>query len=262
MALLSTAARSYLSHVLTAGNRHDVHSPFVYKLVTEALRQRTPGSEYAAIEDLRRELLQRNDTITVTDHGAGPRRKQGNERRIGSMARSALKPRRQAEQLARIAQHFRPGSVLELGTSLGITTLYLARTLPDARVHTIEGCPATASLAQGHFQQHGGANITLHTGPFRQQLPLVLGLIDRLDLVFIDGHHAAAPTLDYFGQCLAKAHNDSVFIFDDIHWNAEMEQAWAEIQGHPRVSVTVDLYHYGLAFLRKEQQREHFRLRY
>jgi predicted O-methyltransferase YrrM len=86
--------------------------------------------------------------------------------------------------------------------------------------------------------------------------------VDALDLVFIDGHHLKDPTLDYFEQCLGKAHNDSVFILDDIHWSQGMEEAWEQVKHHPRVSVTIDLYTMGLVFLRSEQAREHFRLRY
>lgn len=262
MALLPHPARAYIRHLLTAGNRHDVHSPFVYALVTEALRPRTPRSAHADIEALRRKLLQDPGTITVTDLGAGP--KQGNtpRRRVRSIARTALKPRRQAEQLARITGHFRPRTILELGTSLGLSTLYLARAAPHAQVHTVEGCPATAAIARANFSRARADNIVSHIGSFAEQLPRMLDGIKKLDLAFIDGHHLAGPTLTYFGQCLPKAHNDSVFIFDDIHWSADMELAWQQIKEHPRVTVTVDLFHFGLAFLRQEQQREHFRLRY
>lgn len=262
MAFLPHPVRTWIHHRLTAGNRHDVHSPFVFALVNGALRKRTPRERFAAIEELRRELLHDPAIITVTDLGAGSRTHRGRTRRISAIARTALKPRAQAEQLARIAEHVRPGTVLELGTSLGLTTLYLSRALPTAQVHTLEGCPATAARAQMHFQRTAATNITLHTGAFREQLPQVLARMERLDMAFIDGHHAFAPTLDYFEQCLAKAHNDTVFVFDDIHWSADMERAWSAIRVHPRVTVTIDLYHFGLVFLRREQQREHFRLRY
>ncbi len=262
MALLSYPVRAWIKHRFLAGNRHDVHSPFVFALVNEALRKRTPPERFATIEELRHELLHEHSTLSVNDLGAGSRTHGGRTRRISTIARTALKPRDQAEQLARIADHFRPNTVLELGTSLGITTLYLAQAAPTAQVHTIEGCPTTAAVAEANFSRLRAGNIALHTGAFTEMLPPVLATLGHLDMAYIDGHHAYAPTLDYFEQCLAKAHNDSVFVFDDIHWSVDMERAWSAIRVHPRVTVTIDLFHFGLVFLRREQQREHFRLRY
>ncbi len=262
MALLPHPARSFLKHLLQAGNRHDVHSPFVYSLVDNALRTTTPPKETADIEHLRNALLANMDLVSVTDLGAGSRIASSTQRRIRDIARTALKPRRQAEQLARIARYFRPRTMLELGTSLGITALHLSRAVPEARLHTVEGCPQIGAVAQGNFRKLGAGNISLHIGAFKDQLPRVLSGITQLDFAYIDGHHAKEPTLAYFEQCLAKAHNESVFVFDDIHWSEGMEEAWAALCEHPKVTVTIDLFHFGLVFLRREQQKEHFRLRY
>lgn len=262
MALLPHPVRAYLRHLRTAGNRHDVHSPFVFALVVEVLRKRTPPAEHADTEKLRAALLKDPRTITVTDLGAGSRSNNNSERRVRDIARTALKPRGEAEQLARMARYFNPRNVLELGTSLGITTLYLARAAPLAHIHTIEGCPAIAAIAQENFTAQKAVNIISHVGPFSTELPTVLNSMGSLDLVFIDGNHAAEPTLDYFNRCLGKAHNDTVFVFDDIHWSEGMEEAWAAIKAHPQVTVTIDLFHFGIVFIRKEQQREDFILSY
>lgn len=262
MALLPHPARAYLQHLRHAGNRHHVHSPFVFGLVAQALRGTVAPSFAPPLENLRHALLQRKDLVAVTDLGAGSREHAGPLRQVRQIASASLKPRRQAWQLARLAAHLKPGTMIELGTSLGLTTMYLAQAAPGAQVHTIEGCPAIAALARAHFNQFGVPNIRLHQGSFQEQLPAVLASMERIDLAYIDGHHASAPTLNYFRLCLEKAHNDSVFIFDDIHWSRDMERAWEAIKQHPRVTVTIDLFHYGLVFLRREQQKEHFRLRY
>jgi predicted O-methyltransferase YrrM len=262
MSMLPHHARAYLRHLRKAGNRHDVHSPFVYTLILDVLRKKGSDRGCSEIEQLRTELLKRDDVIHVRDLGAGSQRSNSSERKVRDIARTALKPRAQAEMLFRLARYCKPRTMLELGTSLGITTLYLARAASDAAVHTIEGSPAVAAIAKENFTRLGASDIILHTGSFRDRLPELLHDIDRLDLVFIDGHHAKAPTLGNFEQCLVKAHNDSIFILDDIHWSPEMEEAWEAIQTHPLVTVTIDLLHMGLVFLRKEQQREHFRLRY
>ncbi len=262
MALLSHPVRAYLRHLRTAGNRHNVHSPFIFRLVLDVLRKRTPREEHADTERRRAALLNDPRTISVTDLGVGSRSSSSTERRVRDIARTALKPRRQAEQLARMARYFKPRNVLELGTSLGITTLYLAQSVPEAQIHTIEGCPAIAAIALESFTAQKTGNIIPHVGPFSAQLPRVLDSMDSLDLVFLDGNHEAEPTLDYFNRCLEKAHNDTVFVFDDIHWSEGMEEAWAAINAHPQVTVTIDLFHFGIVFIRKEQQREDFILRY
>ena len=253
---------SYLGHLVKARTRHGVHSPFVYDLISQVLRPSDELPEFAPIEKLREDLLESEQTIRVNDLGAGSRVFDLPVRRVSDIARSAMKPPRQAQLLFRLARYFQAEHVLELGTSFGISTLYMAKGAEDGQVLTIEGCPQTCRIAQHHFEQLKQRNIQPVLGSFRTRLPEVLGRMERIDLVFIDGHHAKEPTLDYFEQCLAKAHNDTVLVFDDIHWSRGMEEAWETIKAHERVTVTIDLYNMGLVFLRREQVPEHFVLRY
>lgn len=253
---------SYLEHLVRARTRHGVHSPFVYDLITHVLRHDVDGPEFAAIEALREDLLESDQTITVNDLGAGSRVLQRPTRAVSEISRTALKPTAQARLLYRLARYFQAAQVLELGTAFGITTLYLATGAEDGAVHTIEGCPQTQRIARHHFDHLGQENIHTVLGSFRSKLPEVLRQMGRVDLAFVDGHHAAEPTLEYFGTILPFTHNGTVLVFDDIHWSAGMEQAWRTIKDHPRVTVTVDLYDLGLAFLRAEQAKEHFTLRY
>ncbi len=253
---------SYISHWGTATDRHGVHSPFVYELIAKVLRNDELLPEFAGIEAVREELRSNNAEIHVLDLGAGSTKLKKPERRISAIARTALKSPRQARFLNRLAQFSSGKTVLELGTSFGISTLYMSRALPEAKVFTIEGCPETARIARSNFKRSSVSNISSVVGEFRTELPKVLDQIDQLDLVFIDGHHAQEPTLEYFEQCLAKAHNDTIFVFDDIHWSRGMETAWERIKAHERVTVSIDLFDIGLIFLRTEQAREHFKLRY
>ncbi|MEO8068157.1 MAG: class I SAM-dependent methyltransferase [Flavobacteriales bacterium] len=253
---------SWLNHLVKARTRHAVHSPFVYDLVDQVLRNSTERPEFEAIETLREDLLDSDQTIRVNDLGAGSRKLDLPVRAVCDMARTALKPAKQARMLHRLVRYFQAKEIVELGTSFGISTLYLAHGVEDGVVHTIEGCPQTQRIAQHHFDRSGQRNIRTYLGSFKSKLPEVLKRVDQLDMVFIDGHHAKDPTMEYFQQCLAKAHNGTLFVLDDIHWSAGMEQAWEQVKAHPRVTVTIDLYDLGLVFLRKEQAPQHFRLRY
>jgi predicted O-methyltransferase YrrM len=258
-------ALSYLSYWLRSGNAHGLHSPFVYGLYTTVVCHDGEFRAYGRIEWRRRKLLKSDKTIAVKDLGAGSQvaGAGGTQRRLSAIARHAAKPPRLAQLLFRLVNHFQPATILELGTSLGLTTAYLAAPNSRSQVITFEGCPNTAAVARETFTRLRLRNIELVEGNLDQTLPATLAMLDKpVDFVFFDGNHRYEPTLRYFEQCLTKAHENSVFVLDDIHWSAEMEQAWEAVKAHPAVTVTVDLFYVGLVFFRKTQPRQDFRLRY
>jgi len=161
-----------------------------------------------------------------------------------------------------LVNHFQPKNILEIGTSLGITTLYIA--LPDRRnnVVTLEGSIETARIAALNFQMENVSNINVITGEFSKTLPKTIKKLESLDFVYFDGNHRKLPTLNYFEQCL-KIHNDkSIFIFDDIYHSKEMKEAWAAIKEHPAVTLTIDLFSLGIVFFIKQPAKQHFTLRF
>ncbi len=256
---------SYLRYWLRSGNAHGLHSPFVYGLYTTVIRHNGQFGAYERIEARRRELLASPAKIAVTDFGAGSQvaGASGQQRHVRDIARYAAKPPRLAQLLFRLVNHFQPATIVELGTSLGLTTAYLATASSRSRVLTFEGCPASAALARETFAKLAIKNVQLVEGNIDSTLPATLAsLAGPLDFAFFDGNHRYEPTLRYFEDCLAKAHENSVFVLDDIHWSAEMEQAWAAVKAHPAVTVTVDLFYVGLVFFRKTQPRQDFWLRY
>ncbi len=253
---------AYLRFWLRSGNAHGLHSPFVFGLYTSVVRHSGTFGAYAAVEARRRQLLSRPDSISVTDFGAGSHTGAGRRRRVADIARTAAKPPYLAQLLFRLANYFRPATILELGTSLGLTTAYLAAADSGARVVTLEGCPNVAAVARETFASLHLGNIDIVEGNIDHTLaPTLLALPAPVDFAFFDGNHRCEPTLRYFGQCLAHRTDESVFVFDDIHWSAEMEQAWEAIKAHPDVTLTVDLFYIGLVFFRKNQPKQHFSLR-
>ncbi|RZK15871.1 MAG: class I SAM-dependent methyltransferase [Hymenobacter sp.] len=256
---------AYLRYWLRSGNAHGLHSPFVYGLYTTVICHDGEFGAYQKIEARRRELLRSPQSIAVTDFGAGSQvaGAGGTQRRVSAIARHAAKPPRLAQLLFRLVNHFQPATILELGTSLGLTTAYLAAADSRHRVITFEGCPNTAAVARETFAELGLPNVRLVEGNLDQTLPATLAALTKpVDFAFFDGNHRYEPTLRYFEQCLANAHENSVFVLDDIHWSTEMERAWEAIKAHPAVTVTVDLFYVGLVFFRKTQLRQDFRLRY
>ncbi len=276
-----------------AKTKYSVHSPFVFQFVQDVLEDDRQFYVFKDAEILRGELLDSKDTIEVEDFGAGSHivglKK---TRKVRDIAQSALSPSFQCEWLFRIAQFAKPLTVIELGTSLGVSTLYLTEGSPRAaKILTLEGSNDIALLARRNFdwyydtflkiglQRHNPdmldygyyeknvqtdfekKRIQIVVGKFENTLQTTLNQLVKLDFAFLDGNHRREPTLDYFHKCLSHTHEGSVLIFDDIHWSEEMESAWEDIKQHPSVRLTIDLFWCGLVFFRNEnKEKEHFSL--
>ncbi len=254
----------FIKYFLTASNGkgHGIHSPFVYNFIISVLNDKKKRPAYHAIEALRNDLLSNNEMLTIQDFGAGSTTSKSNERKVKDIAVSALKPAKFGQLFYRIVQYYKPKTILELGTSLGITTSYLAMD-HNAKVYTFEGATSIANIARKNFDKNNLANIKLVEGNFDNTLAKILPNIAVIDLAYVDGNHRKQPTIDYFHQLLSKANDQSIFIFDDIHWSEEMEEAWDYIKQHSSVTLTIDLFFIGLVFFRKEKKTpEHFVIRF
>jgi predicted O-methyltransferase YrrM len=254
---------SYIRFLFRSGNAHGLHSPFVFGLYAHVIHHDGTFAAYEPIEARRQQLQQDSTLITVRDFGAGSHTGAGRQRRVSSIARTAAKPRQFGQLLFRLVNHFQPRTILELGTSLGLTTAYLAAPNSQARVITFEGCPQTAAVARQTFAALNLHNTEVVEGNLDETLaPTLACLASPIDFAFFDGNHRYEPTVRYFEQCLPHRTDQSIFILDDIHWSAEMEQAWTTIKAHPDVRLTVDLFFIGLVFFRRNQPKQHFVLRF
>lgn len=252
----------YFIHRFSAKTRHGVHSPFVYTLIDEVIYNYKKTPYEATIENKRLQLKTDDRTITITDYGAGSMLNNGKQKAVKTLARNALKPKKVAQLIARLAHRFSPDLLIELGTCLGITTAYLAKAVPTAHVISIEGCPQTARIAQQNLADLGIKNASLKVGNFDNLLPQVLQEFQTIDFLFVDGNHRKDATLRYFYACLPKVHRQTVLIFDDIYWSGGMKAAWQEIKNHPQVTLTIDLFYIGLVFFKQDQAKEHFKIRF
>ena len=258
-------ALKYVNYHLAAANGkgHGIHSPFVFDFITNVLNDRTEYLDYDKIESVRRKSLRDQTILKIEDHGAGSSSSTSKERSVSSIARHAVKSKKYAQLLYRIVKYYRPASIIELGTSLGITTGYLASGNLKGNVYTFEGAKQVSQLASQNFEKLGLSNIQIIDGNFDDTLLLNLEKIQHVDLAFIDGNHRKKPTIQYFEQLLEKASEHSIFIFDDIHWSKEMEEAWEHIKQHNEVTLSIDLFFIGLVFFRKEQKvPQHFCIRF
>ncbi|MEP7264677.1 MAG: class I SAM-dependent methyltransferase [Bacteroidota bacterium] len=255
-------ALRYLNYYFTAGNRHSVHSPFIYFLVDKIINSKKEEPVFAVIEQQRNLLKKNHSLIAVEDYGAGIYGVIHQQRKVSSIVKSSAKPARYGSLLYKIVNHYRPLNMLELGTSFGISALYQAAGNPDGKLYTIEGSKSIAEIAGEVVKSTGISNIHIVQGSFDKMLPVVLDKMPQLDYAFIDGNHKKKPTLEYFEQCLGKSHNHTIFVFDDINWSDDMQEAWELIKSHKKTRVTVDLFMLGIVFLNPELSRQDFVIRH
>ena len=258
--------KSYLKFLWKSKNEHGVHSPFVYDLVTKCFYEKTYYPEYKILKKYRNSLLHNKDFIEVTDFGVGSRVFKSNKRQVSKIAKAAGISAKRAELLFRIIKYFQPTTILEIGTSLGLATSALSLGNPNSKIITLEGCSKTLEQCQLQFlssrAQSNGIfnNIEFTNTEFSNYLAQVPPLGAR-GLIYFDGNHSQTATLEYFNLLLPTITNDSVWIFDDIHWSLEMQNAWETIKNHPKVTVTIDTFQWGIVFFRVGQEREHFVIR-
>jgi len=264
MGRIKDSVSSYIRYRFSVQSKFSLHSPFIYKFWAGILKDKINYPAYTGLERLRKELLKDERTINRFDFGAGTKGVMSQSRsiKVKDLARSSLVSAPEGRFLFKLVKEQKPSAILEFGTSLGLSSLYMAEADPDARVVTMEGCPETAALALANFKNAGKKNITVLTGSFDEKLMEALKLIPRPDLVFFDGNHRKLPTLKYWEECLPHLHAGSVAVFDDIHWSREMEEAWKTIVSRPEVKVSIDLYYLGVIYFREELSKEDFVLRF
>ncbi len=251
--------KEYIKFLLNSTNQHGVHSPFVYNFITKCLYDKTAYKAYTKLLDYKKTLENSKTILQITDFGEGSKTLDAHKRRVSKMAKTSSSSKKDAQLLFRVSKYFDFKNSLELGTSLGMGTYAISVANADATIATIEGCPNTSAFAKSQLENHGVKNVEFLIGNFNDTIPNIKN--NQFDFIYFDGHHNKQATIQYFETLLPKTHNETVFVFDDIYWSKGMTEAWEYIKNHNAVTVTVDGFHLGFAFFRKEQEKEHFKIR-
>jgi predicted O-methyltransferase YrrM len=251
--------RKYLHFLLVANNQHGVHSPFIYQLVTQCFYKKINKNLWKVFLSTR-QYLKDNSKKKNTDFGAASKIFKTNERQVSKIVKVAGISKKKSKILIKTINYFRPENILEIGTSLGLGTSAIKIGNESASIITLEGCTETSEIARKLFNKNNFSAIDIVNGNFSETLPKCTQN-KQFDFILFDGNHTKKATLSYFEACLKTIHNDSFFIFDAIYWTAEMQEAWSTIKRHSKVTVTVDVFYFGIVFFRKEQAKEHFKIR-
>jgi predicted O-methyltransferase YrrM len=252
--------KAFIRFLLQSSKQHGIHSPFVFDFISNCFYKKANEINVATMDNIRKIAYQNQHIIETTDYGKGSRVFKTNKRKIADIAKIAGMNKKKSTLLLNIIAYFQPKNILEIGTSVGLGSATLSIGNPDAKIITLEGCPNTANAAQKLFNMHNLTNIELVIGNFHDTLSPSLNN-KQIDLIYIDGNHQKKPTLQYFNECISNTHNNSLIIFDDINWSTEMQEAWYAIKKHPRVTISIDTFFWGIVFFKKSQEKQHFKIR-
>jgi len=252
---------SYVKYLVSSKNEHGIHSPFVFDLYNKVINNSKIPEGSEALEQIRKNLLSKNSYIDVLDFGAASKKGSG-MRRIKDITHKSVSDQKKCLLLYNLVSYFKPQNIIELGTSFGLTSMYMALAAPDVIINTIDGCSQTISIAESYFEKLNFKNIKPTNTTFDIALPQILEDLKNTDFIFFDGNHLKEPTLKYFYKALKYSHNDTVFVFDDIHWSMQMNEAWHEIISDSNVSVSLDLFFFGIVFFKKELTKQNFVLKF
>jgi predicted O-methyltransferase YrrM len=257
-------AKNYLTYLTEAKTRYKVHSPFVFDLVEKVLNDKTEYADYRKIENHKKKMARCKTVIETVDFGSRAENRSYTTSmvKIGQIVKRRSQRKKQARLLYRLARYYKPQTILEFGTAAGFSTAYIKAPLPESKMITMEGCASLADVASNNLKKLGINNVDISVGHFDVLLPGVLERLGKPDFVFFDGNHRKEPTLNYFNVCCERAHENTLFVFDDIHWSPGMEKAWETIKKDKRVSISVDLFWFGLVFFRKGIEKQDFVIRY
>lgn len=254
-------AQRFFQYYRKATTVYKIHSPFLYRLADSILEDERSFYPFIELETLRHKALRDNHKLSFEDLGAGSASLSVNKqvtRSVSQIAQTAVSNPGKCRILFRIVLWRKPGKMLEIGTSLGIATLYQYLAARNAKMITLEGISAISAIARLHFSIFNIDKINLLTGHFNDTLPGALKELQELDYAFIDGNHRKEPVLNYFHQCLDYSNENTVIVIDDIYWSDEMAEAWEMIKANPKATCTIDLFKFGIVlFSKNDTQIKH-----
>ena len=190
-------------------------------------------------------MLADGTELNVTDFGTG----KSGMRKVKQIARKSSTEPRYGGVIQKIIDAFKVERILELGTSVGIGTMFLARTNAKAEVTTVEGCPETCKFAKSEFAKRKIANVNFINDDFDHLFDSQALNGQKFDLFIMDGNHTCEATLRYFNHIVNNhCGQKSIIVIDDINWSRDMYHAWKEISSSMPDSLRINLFRMGIIF--------------
>src|SRR5690606_25609425 len=98
---------------------------------------------------------------------------------------------------------------------------------PFGNLTTVDACANTQFQARKNCASMGLNSIHFVNQEFDAFLATLK--TEMYDLIFIDGNHQGKALKKYLFLLEKHAHDETIYIIDDIRWSKDMWQAWEEI---------------------------------
>jgi predicted O-methyltransferase YrrM len=254
----------YLKHQLYRRNRKGfgIHSPYLFEFVHDVVFNASRTEVPEQILRCHRSLKRENSLIPLGKLGTTANVEPSGRRTVGSFVRRSSVNEKYGSLLYRVSRWFKPDMIIELGTGLGISALYLGSGAPDVPLHSIEGNTDRADFAAQLMCRCGMGPVSIHWGEMDEKLEDLMPVLEGRFLAFVDGNHHFGPTVRYVEKLLEGAGEEAVIILHDIYWSRDMQRAWEELLGRPGIRVGIDLFQMGILLLRRDLNKMQVKIKF
>ncbi|MCE5226042.1 MAG: SAM-dependent methyltransferase [Porphyromonadaceae bacterium] len=233
---------------------YGVHSPFVYNVITKVIEE---SGSYYPLSDIaltRLKLHYREEMVSYPDKRNKEKSKQ---QTIGHLVQKKAISPKQGALLFKLTNYFKPVHILQIGTTMGLSSLYLTSYASGLRCIALESLPEFAAVARETLKEARN-QIDLRVGNYLNLLPQAIQDLKQLDFVFFNTPNDELSCSLLFNECVKHVHQETVFVFVGIKSSAKMRKIWAEICSHPDVTVTIDLYSLGIVFFNNKLHKRNY----
>lgn len=213
-----------------------------------------------AVEAFRQIYLRDHSLVCGSDFGAGSRLK--TKKTVATIARHGISSRKDCTFLYELARITQPQTCIELGTSLGIATAYLSKSVPVGKIYTFEGNEELVSRTHAMLGKLDCDNVEIIRGNIDSELPVFLDQIEEVDFALLDANHTFEALTHYFYLLKRKMSPGACMVIDDIRWSKGMHAAWQQIRADGRVSLSMEFLHKGVVIFDLPVSKQHYVLSY
>ncbi len=249
-----------MNYYVKSKSIYNIHSPFVFEFVKDIIEDERNFYAFDLIKKIKYDLKQRQTTIKLNDLGAGSLVSTTNERTIAEIVNNSVASQKKIQFLFKLCLKYQPETILELGTSLGLSSLVMQLANIRSTITTVEGDATIADIAHNIHTENNIHTIEIVNQPFDVFLKNK-NTDSKFKLILIDGNHAYSPTIKYFEILTHNIDNECIMIFDDINWSQDMRRAWDEIKSNKKVRLSIETFEYGIVFFNSDfKEKQHFNI--
>jgi len=216
-----------------------VHSPFIYNLITKVIEEKTPYYFFDDIENFRKELLSR-------------------ENPLNTLTADETQHKNYGALLFRLVNFFKCRNVLQIGTSTGVMSLYLALPLRNScKCYALEERPGLTQSVRTFAENYSLTNLHLTEGAYAENLLKLNSDNASFDFIFINTRGDSDKTNETFRLVETFIYQNTVMVIDNIRQNKAIKNIWQEIKNRSDVTLTIDLFSLGLVFFNTQLHKQH-----